>query len=171
MNPKTFLRAPRQALAPGRGGRCREAAPVPPAEAVAPETFPHAPQQAQTGTRMPEAPRSAGTDVADQVASVPPALECDYGNYPWDRWERKALAAGVPVELATLGRAVMREAYQHDWEARLKALCGWSDWGRCMIEQAVRMPAVMQQRWQRLLDTDGYRGERDPKTGEWKSWP
>ena len=136
-----------------------------------PKTFPHAPRQAQTGTGMPKAPRSAGADVALQVASVPRALQCEYGHYPWDRWERKAQAAGVAVELAALGRAVMREAYQHAWDKRLKMLCGWNDGGRCMIEQALHAPAVMQERWQRMLDTDGYRGERDPQTGEWKSWP
>jgi len=169
-----------------------------------PKTFPHAPQQAQTGTGMPEAPRSAGADVAPKVASapsadavepktsphseqaplsagtgvvatpvphVPPDLQCEYGNYPWDRWQRKALAAGVAPELADLGRAVMREAYQHDWDKRLKMLCGWNDHGRCIIQQALHSPAVVRQRWQRMLDTDGYRGERDPQTGEWKSWP
>jgi hypothetical protein len=92
------------------------------------------------------------------------------GDDPWDKWERKAQAAGVPAALAALGRSVMREASQHSWDKRLKMLCGWNDGGRCMIEQALHCPAVMQQRWQRMLDTDGYRGERDPQTGERKSW-
>ena len=38
---------------------------------------------------------------------------CTFGNYPWDDWERAALAAGVPKDLAGLGRLTMREAYQH----------------------------------------------------------
>jgi hypothetical protein len=97
-------------------------------------------------------------------------LGCTFGHYPWDGWERKAQAAGVPVELAALGRAVMREAYQHDWAERLKILCGWHDHGNAMIRLARRCPAVAQERWQRMLDTDGYRGERDPQSGEWKSW-
>ena len=67
-------------------------------------------------------------------------LQCSYGNYPWDDWEKKALAKGVPKELAALGRLTMREAYQHDWEDRLKSLCGWYDQGRCMIRLALRSP-------------------------------
>ena len=55
----------------------------------------------------------------------------------------KALAAGVAPELADLGRAVMREAYQHDWDKRLKMLCGWNDHGRCIIQQALHSPAVV----------------------------
>jgi hypothetical protein len=79
-------------------------------------------------------------------------LDCVYGQYPWDDWERDALAAGVPKELAGLGRLTVREAYQHGWDDRLKSLCGWYE------------------RWQRLLDTDGLRGEYDLKTGEWKPY-
>lgn len=105
---------------------------------------------------------------ADLVEKV---LQCGYGHYPWDDWEKRAQAKGVPPELAALGRAVMREAFQHDWEKRLKIWCGWGDRGRCMIVLALRSPDVARQRWQRLLDTDGYRGEYDPKSGEWKSWP
>jgi hypothetical protein len=41
------------------------------------------------------------------------------GSYPWDHWERAALAGGLGRELATLGRAVMREASQHGWCGRL----------------------------------------------------
>ncbi|MGH7943321.1 MAG: hypothetical protein ACREDS_00090 [Limisphaerales bacterium] len=115
--------------------------------------------------------------AAAKKASAPPAnldelvLGCGVGSYPWDRWQRKALSAGVAPELAELGRAVMREAYQHNWDKRLKMLCGWNDHGRCMMQQASHCPAVVKLRWQRMLDTDGYRGERDPQTGEWKSWP
>jgi hypothetical protein len=116
--------------------------------------------------------------AAAKASSAPPpnrldklVLGCTVGNYPWDRWQQKALAAGVSPELAELGRAVMREAYQHNWEERLKMLCGWNDHGRCIMQQALHTPAVVKQRWQRMLDTDGYRGERDPQTGEWKSWP
>ena len=97
-------------------------------------------------------------------------LDCTYGQYPWDDWERDALAAGVPKALAGLGRLTVREAYQHGWDDSLKSLCGWYDRGRRMIRLALRSPATAEKRWQRLLDTDGYRGEYDSKTGEWKSW-
>ncbi len=97
-------------------------------------------------------------------------LGCTYGHYPWDDWERTALAAGVPKELAGLGRLTMREAYQHDWTYKLKSLCGWNDNGRRMTKLALRSPKTAEKRWQRLLDTDGYRGEYDEKTGQWNSW-
>lgn len=93
---------------------------------------------------------------------------CVYGQYPWDFWEKAALAAGVPSDLATLGRAVMREAHQHAWDERLQSLCGWNDRGRRMIRLALRSPATAAKRWQTLLDTDGRRGHWN-KTGEWIS--
>ena len=97
-------------------------------------------------------------------------LGCACGHYPWDDWERMALAAGVPKELAGLGRLTMREAYQHDWTDKLKSLCGWNDDGRRMIRLALRSPKTAEKRWNRLLETDGYRGEYDRKTGQWHSW-
>ena len=96
-------------------------------------------------------------------------LDCVYGKYPWDDWERDALAAGMSQDLAGLGRLTVREAYQHGWDDQLKSLCGWYDRGRRMIKLALRSPETARRRWQRLLDTDGYRGEYDEQTGEWKS--
>lgn len=97
-------------------------------------------------------------------------LGCTYGNYPWDGWQRQAVAAGVPAELATLGRGVMREAYQHQWEESLQKLCGWEDEGAAMIALALEMPEQARFVWKKLLDTDGCRGAYDPKSGEWVSW-
>ena len=78
-----------------------------------------------------------------------------YGAYPWDGWEKWAVAQGVPAELAALGRAVIREAWQHEWSERLRSLCGWSDDGRRMLRLARRNPALAEKRWSRLLETDG----------------
>jgi hypothetical protein len=78
-------------------------------------------------------------------------LDCVYGHYPWDDWERDALAAGVPKDLAGLGRLTVREAYQHGWDDRLKSLCGWYDQGRRMIRLALRLPASAEKRWQHFL--------------------
>ena len=97
-------------------------------------------------------------------------LDCVYGKYPWDDWERDALAAGVPKDLAGLGRLTVREAYQHGWDDRLKSLCGWYDQGKRVIRLALCSPEAARKRWQRLLDTDDYRGEYDEKTGQWNSW-
>jgi hypothetical protein len=96
-------------------------------------------------------------------------LGCTFGNYPWDGWERRALAAGVSGDLAGLGRLTMREAYQHGWPEKLKSLCGWQDEGQRMIKLALRSPRTAKKRWQRLLDTDGHRGEW--KDGQWISRP
>lgn len=46
------------------------------------------------------------------------------GDYPWDRWEVAALEAGVSKPLASLGRSVFREAFQHDWANELKVEFG-----------------------------------------------
>ena len=118
-----------------------------------------------------------GESEADLVEHYRQSLEtlrgqhhCTYGQYPWDFWERRALARGVPQQLAGLGRAVMREADQHMWEPRLRALCGWEDEGEAMIELALAGPGRAFVTWQTLLDTDGCRGSYDAETGEWISW-
>jgi hypothetical protein len=95
---------------------------------------------------------------------------CAPQHYPWDYWEKKALAAGVPEELASLGRSVMREAHQHAWGERLQCLCGWADKGRRMIRLALKSPKTADKRWRDLLNTDGNRGRWDEKTGRWISW-
>jgi len=97
-------------------------------------------------------------------------LGCEYGHYPWDDWERWAVAQGLGRDLAGLGRLAIREAYQHQWDERFKSLCGWRDHGRRMLRLALRSPEKARQRWNRLLETDGCRGEYDPKTGQWLSW-
>lgn len=97
-------------------------------------------------------------------------LGCEYGHYPWDDWERRAVAHGLDRDLAALGRLTIREAYQHQWDDHLKSLCGWRDDGRRMLRFALRSPEKAKRRWNRLLETDGYRGEYDEKTGQWVSY-
>lgn len=97
-------------------------------------------------------------------------IGCEYLHYPWDDWEAWALAHGLDRDLAALARLTMREAYQHQWSDRLKSLCGWQDDGGRMLCLALRSPAKARQRWNRLLETDGLRGEYDPKTGQWNSF-
>jgi len=97
-------------------------------------------------------------------------LACTYGNYPWDEWKETAIKKGVTEQLATLGRETMREAYQHGWSDQLKSLCGWADNGKRMIALALRSPEKAKRRWQKLMDTDGLRGEWNLKTGQWRSW-
>jgi hypothetical protein len=67
-------------------------------------------------------------------------LGCEYLHYPWDDWERWALAHGLDRDLAGLARLTIREAYQHQWSDRLKSLCGWRDDGGRMLRLALRSP-------------------------------
>lgn len=99
------------------------------------------------------------------------------GSYPWDDWERAAVAAGIAPELAALGRSVMREAYQHDWCAQLKYECGLDnqDTAAGMIACAREQPHLAESRWQWLLATDGLRfdpwehQERSEDSPEWNA--
>jgi hypothetical protein len=84
-------------------------------------------------------------------------LACQPGGYPWDEWKVKALAAGVPEALAWSGRAVMREAYNHDWPRRLQRECGLDDEGAAMLELALQHPEQAAKRWEWLEATDGGR--------------
>lgn len=90
-----------------------------------------------------------------------------FGHYPWDDWERFALARGLDAETAGLGRLLIREAYNHGWEAWLQSLCGWSDDGAALLAFALRAPEKARWCWSRLMDTDGLRGDYHPKTQEW----
>jgi hypothetical protein len=94
-------------------------------------------------------------------------LRCTFGHYPWDGWERRALAAGVAKELAGLGRLTMREAYQHGWEGWLQALCGWSDDGAALLAFALRSPKAARRQWDVLMRTDGLRGDYRARSTEW----
>ena len=87
------------------------------------------------------------------------------GQYPWDDWQRGALAAGVPTELANLGRAVMREAHQHSWCEDLREECGagGEEAAKGMIFEALEQPEWCRSRWNWLLATDGLRS--DPWNG------
>jgi hypothetical protein len=73
--------------------------------------------------------------------------------YAWDRWKTKALAAGVTEELAALGRAVMREHYQHGWPLYDDEVSPRA--GDEMLRLALSEPDKAAARWQWLLDTDG----------------
>lgn len=75
--------------------------------------------------------------------------------FAWDHWQQWATEDGVTEELAQLGRAVIREAYQHRWSDELKTECGWSDDGEAMILLAQADPDRARIRWQYLLDSDG----------------
>ncbi len=90
----------------------------------------------------------------------------EVGDFPWDRWETQAKAAGVIDDLVQLGRSLMREAVQHTWDDNLQKECGWSDNGAAMIQLALSDPEAARKRWNHLMQTDGERGSYD-ESGQW----
>ena len=76
-------------------------------------------------------------------------------SYAWDYWKTKALAAGVAGDLAELGRAVMREHYQHGWSSYDHEVSVRS--GDEMLRLVISEPDKAAARWQWLLNTDGGR--------------
>jgi hypothetical protein len=122
-----------------------------------------------TGLTAAGKPRRPEAVLSAKPLPAPPGLQgleyvlqCTYGHYPWDDWEKAALTAGVPQDLAGLGRLTMREAFQHDWPERLKSLCGWRDDGQALLALALRSPAPARRRWKILMRTDGLRGDYPP---------
>jgi hypothetical protein len=94
-------------------------------------------------------------------------IGCEYRHYPWDDWERWAVAQGLDRELAALGRLTIREAYQHQWDDRLKSLCGWGDDGQALLAHTLRFPKAARRQWDILLRTDGLRGDHRPRSTDW----
>jgi hypothetical protein len=92
---------------------------------------------------------------------------CSFGGYPWDDWERYALACGLDAELAGLGRLLIREAFNHGWDAWLQNLCGWSDDGQALLALALRAPKRARRQWDILLRTDGLRGDYPAHSTNW----
>jgi len=67
-----------------------------------------------------------------------------------------------------LGRAVMREAHQHNWRDHLKIECGWNDDGEEMLELALSEPEQAAKRWEHLLQTDGEIGFFNSETNSFE---
>ena len=97
-----------------------------------------------------------------------PVLQCSFGHYPWDHWERWALAQGLDPEMAGQARLLIREWYNHSWEGWLRDLCGWGeDGGQGLLDLARRSPKKALRQWDILMRTDGFRGDCHPQTQEW----
>ncbi len=107
---------------------------------------------------LPIAPVINGVDIVrlrDFVLTAP-VFAGKPTDYPWDRWEKSALQAGVSDKLANLGRSVFREAFQHDWPDDAKVECGWLDGGQTMILQALAFPEAAEARWSYLYGADNF---------------
>jgi hypothetical protein len=92
-----------------------------------------------------------------EAADIDPFyVECiNNPRYYWDLWFIDALDRGVSFDLAVLGREIMREDYQHQWEG-LSVEVGPVAWEK-MIEQALNDPSTVEKRWSHLMKTDGLR--------------
>jgi len=118
--------------------------------------------------------KPASSDLTPAVKASPSprlalnaVLDCTFGHYPWDDWERHALAVGLNPKLAGQGRLLIREAFNHGWEAWLQNLCGWGDDGQTLLAFALRAPKTARRQWNILLRTDGLRGDYPSPTVHW----
>lgn len=85
--------------------------------------------------------------------------------YEWDYWEEDALERGLDLELATLGRAVLREAVNHNWSPMLREVCS----EMTLDEILFKAPDLGKRLFTVLLETDGLRvafAEGDPTTSD-----
>lgn len=92
---------------------------------------------------------------------------CSFGHYPWDDWERWALARGLDARVAGQARLLIREAFNHAWAGWLQIICGWDDDGRALFEFGQRAPEKALRQWGILMRTDGFRGDIHPQTQDW----
>ena len=112
-------------------------------------------------------PQTSVPSVSKPRLNLDQIYGCEFLHYPWDEWERWALAQGLDPRVAGQARLLIREAFNHGWEDWLKIICGWSDDGRALLEFAQRAPERALRQWGILMRTDGFRGDHDPATQEW----
>lgn len=119
-------------------------------------------------------PLASGLTPFPATVVPPPDLdparigECTYPCFPWNDWERWAVASGLAPDLAGLGGLVVREAYNHGWPEPLRALAGWRDDGRAMLAFGLRSATTARRHWEILLRTDGLRGDTPPGSTDWR---
>jgi hypothetical protein len=114
-------------------------------------------------------PFSTAMNPTEPKPAPPSASALDTDREPpgweWDVWERQVVACGMSPEMATLGRAVIREAGQHSWCPQLRCLCSED-----VLEELLRRaPDLAKRLCAVLLETDGLRFARpeDQPGGEW----
>lgn len=127
-------------------------------------------------TNLTPSPQNAAPPPKPKL-DLDAVLDCTFLHYPWDDWERYALACGLDADLAGLARLLIREAFNHDWPDWLKPVCGWSDdlpaprlrqaGGQALLAFALRSPKAARRQWDILFRTDGLRGDYRPRTTEW----
>lgn len=75
------------------------------------------------------------------------------GPFPWDEWEKATKARGMERTLAELGRAVIREAENHNWSQPLRSLCDPDELEGLLF----CAPFLGRRLCEILLETDGLR--------------
>ena len=74
--------------------------------------------------------------------------------FQWDWWQEDAVERGLDPDLASLGRAVIRETHQHSWSGQAAALCRDD-----VVERLLTgAPDLAKRLYEVLLETDGLRG-------------
>ena len=119
-------------------------------------------------------PSLSGLTLFPAAWVPPPELDparmgrCEHPHFPWNDWERWAVACGLGTDLARLGGLLIREAYNHGWSEPLCVWAGWGDDGHEMLGLGLRCPEVARRQWEILLRTDGLRGDIPPGSEDWK---
>lgn len=116
--------------------------------------------------QLDDPPRKT-TPPPSPVLDESQVLGCEYLHYPWDEWERWALAQGLDPSVAGQARLLIREAFNHGWPEELRVLCGWRDDGQALFKLARRAPKKALAQWDILMRTDGFRGDDHPANREW----
>jgi hypothetical protein len=96
------------------------------------------------------------TPTDDRTAEPCPSLHDDCPPPPrfeWEWWQAEALERGLDEDFAALGRAVLREAVQHNWGPQLRVVCC----GEVLDEVLFQAPRQARRLYEALLETDGLR--------------
>ncbi len=116
------------------------------------------------GETVPVAVRAAtgAGESADEQGGGSPFL--------WIRWKAQADAAGMREATAWDGRALIREAYQHQWASTLgpsiDAVCGWNDEGAAMLAFGLAYPELAAAAWEHLVEEDAGANPEPPQPPE-----
>jgi hypothetical protein len=119
------------------------------------DTNPFGKASRRRSRRVPRAPKNGASPPKPKLDLGFDVCARSFGHYPWDDWERHALAHGLDADLAGQARLLIREAYNHGWEGWLQSLCGWSDDGQALLAFALRSPVKARWCFSRLMETDG----------------
>lgn len=88
-------------------------------------------------------------------------------NFFWDQWKERADAANMRADVATAGRALVRECYQHGWEnfmgPGIQTLCGYDDNGEALLAFGLAYPDLAERIWNHLVADDAGNNPRPPR--------